>query len=162
MIDEYGTQIFVNTDPPDPNKIDPVRNTDPVAKPEGGLWTSSLRNGTSAWVDWVRRENYSPHPISEIEVWRLEPVNDPNLYVIDSLEDFQLLLSKHGLNDDTLFNAIDYEEVADDYDGIWVTKKGQAETRFSEPSLYGFDCESTIWFDWCFENIEESIIEIAE
>ena len=30
------------------------------------------------------------------------------------------------------------------YDAIFLTEKGQHETRFSEPSLYGWDCECVL------------------
>ena len=37
---------------------------------------------------------------------------------------------------------LDFEKIAENYDAIWLTEKGMQETRWSNPDLYGWDCET--------------------
>jgi len=51
--------------------------------------------------------------------------------------------------------AIDFEKLSQAYDGIWLTEQGNAATRLSFPyNLYSWDCESILWFRWCFERVK--------
>src|SRR5579859_5289640 len=50
---------------------------------------------------------------------------------------------------------IDFERLAQEYDGIWLTEQGNCETHLSYPhDLSGWDCESILWFRWCFDHVE--------
>jgi|SRR5580765_3814057 len=50
--------------------------------------------------------------------------------------------------------GVDWLAVAARHDGIHLTDRGQGDTRLTMPlSLYGWDCESTIWFRWAFTRV---------
>jgi len=56
---------------------------------------------------------------------------------------------------------MDWEEIAKHYDGVMLTEAGQVHTRYSRPlSLYGWDCESTVWFRDVFEGVKKIEINI--
>lgn len=42
---------------------------------------------------------------------------------------------------------LDYEKLAEVYDGMLLTEKGETTTRYSPISLYGWDCESIVLFN---------------
>ncbi len=127
----------------------PIQNGGFV-KPKGGLWTSTYdeRLG-SDWIQWCLSEEFRG---PEFDCWLLRPREGAKVYTIDSLADLIDLVYAYG----ALRNShADYEKIARDYDGVRLTKEGQWATRFSYPySLYGWDCESTLWFRWCFESVE--------
>jgi hypothetical protein len=51
---------------------------------------------------------------------------------------------------------LDFEKISKYAEGISLTSVGQWETRLSEPiNLYGWDCESTLWFRNVFTKIEK-------
>ena len=79
---------------------------------------------------------------------------DARILTIDSLEDLIKLCDDYpGKVIDFLktYRFIDWEKVSKNYDGVYLTEKGQMATRWSQPSLYGWDCESTLWFRDVFE-----------
>ncbi len=52
------------------------------------------------------------------------------------------------------FAWIDFEKLAQEYDGIWLTEAGNASTHLSFPhNLNSWDCESILWFRWCFSDV---------
>jgi len=115
-------------------KFKPIKNIRHV-KPEGGLWASPV-NSTYGWREWCKDENFGDFSSSfEFEF-------TGNIFVIDRREDaFRMPWL-------TYFGSIEYsdfeEMVLRGYDAIWLTNKGQVETRFGRPSLYGWDCESVL------------------
>lgn len=145
-----------------------------------GLWTSSWRAETqdSAWIEWCR-DNHFGHPYDK-NWFPLTPKNDAKLYVIDGLADLIDLLRDYKwipsmlekMNDDMkgfqrhinamandygtrYFTGIDFERLSQEYDGLWLTEKGNAETHLSYPhDLNGWDCESVLWFHWCFTDVQ--------
>lgn len=47
--------------------------------------------------------------------------------------------------------CLDFERMAaDGVDGVHLTDAGQWATRHARPSLYGWDCECTLWLRWRF------------
>jgi hypothetical protein len=54
-----------------------------------------------------------------------------------------------------VIKMFDFEKLAQDYDAMHLTKRGQIETRFSyDVNLWGgWDCESTVWFRWVFAEV---------
>lgn len=115
-------------------KFEPIKNKGFV-KPEGGLWSSPV-NSNYGWREWCENEsfgNLSDHFNFEFE---------GNVFVIDGTRDAAYMpwLNFYGLT-----KYPDFEEmVLLGYDAIWLTEKGQQETRLGEPSLYGWDCESVL------------------
>ena len=135
-------------------RVKPARQT--------GLWTSTFNPDIgSRWIEWCEFERFRVP-----EIWEgtlLYPAKSARIYIIDSLKDLNNLLNihKHHIceKDSPSFRParlfIDFESARQKYDGIHLTEKGQDETRYSTPNdLYGWDCESTVWLNWCFEKTE--------
>lgn len=147
-----------------------------------GLWTSTWREETqdSSWIDYWQ-EYGNP---SECYWHLLTPRSDSNLYIIDTNASLEYLIEKYawetdlikrmntayaaigGMTPDPLdiytrkspyFFALDFEKISKDFDGIWLTDEGISATRlplFYEHDLHSWSCESTLWFRWCFEQVE--------
>jgi hypothetical protein len=87
--------------------------------------------------------------------------------VVSCLDDLKVLLTTYpldrGKSEDYAFQPLDFERMAQDFDGMHLTDEGQWSTRLTQPSLYGWDCESTCWFRWMFDRVEQGPrIEIKE
>jgi hypothetical protein len=123
----------------------PIKNRNFV-KPTGGLWASPV-DSEFGWKEWNEQNQF--RDCSQSFSLRLK--ENARLYVIDTLQD----LESAPLLQYEYMTLIDFEALAKDYDGIWLTFEGMAETRFSTPlDLYGWDCESVLLFnDECFELI---------
>jgi len=39
---------------------------------------------------------------------------------------------------------LDFEQLSKTYDAVWLTYNGERKTRYSNPDLYGWDCESVL------------------
>jgi hypothetical protein len=159
-----GPQLWVGEREPVPERVEPVRRgpAEPaIAKPAGGLWTSPVReNGSSAWIDWMRREYWCP--IADPRAWLLTPEENASVYVIDDAADLapitapaeDLDLQIPGLSD---YRAVDWAGVFDEFDGISLTECGQVATRFTPSgtaNLYGWDCATVLWYEWTFADVE--------
>jgi len=144
-------------------EIEPVKNTKFV-KPLGGLWTSTYtpeKRYPSAWIEWCVHE--MPQWLEDINCFLLVPREDARVYVIDSYADLARLYERFGISKELGFTVMDWEEIAKHYDGVMLTEKGEVDTRFSRPlSLYGWDCESTIWFRNVFKSIKKIKIRIKK
>jgi len=165
-------QLFCGEEEPARELFESVVNTTrPDNKPDGGLWTSTLISGRrSDWVSYCEEMEFYDRIRDR---WLLEVIEDPFLFVIDSLEDLLVLYELHGyVKRDVIFDQplIDWEGVAKTYDGVHLTKKGQLETHMPEHlphalrhlSLFGWDCECTLWFRWCFLSVTLLEEEVEE
>lgn len=158
-------QLFIHSSEPCEHLLAPVRNEELRNKPGcGGLWTSTYKKRKSAWVEWCQynQEDF----LAECNWYLLKPKNGLRICTIDTKEDFYNFCRKYFL--DTIFYRsfaasigfipsspnIDFEKSSNDFDAIHLTAKGQSETHMSRPSLYGWDCESTLWFRWCFTDVK--------
>lgn len=162
---DLGPQVFIG-ERPDPLRLIPAYH-DPLHtemnKPGGGLWTSSEReDGTSGWIEWCQREDFGG--VDVVPWWRLVPRPDTRLLRIDDEDEFRILLDHYGtatypglperLGFD--FDAM----VRDGYDGLHATERGFWSCRMSDDyatiglGLYTWDCESTVWFHWGFEDVQ--------
>lgn len=116
---------------------------------DGGLWTSSLtEDGTSGWIEWCRGEMYES--VDAKDWWQLTAKIGTPVLMIDSEADLLRVAARYGRQtypDSTLYH-LDYDAmVGDRWAGLHLTEEGQWATRYSHPySLYGWDCESTLWF----------------
>lgn len=137
-------------------KIKDVQNSDSFGiKPKtGGLWTSSL-GAEYGWNQWCQDENFRDNKYEYL----LE-LNNPKLLIIDTLDDLINALDKYPnqkyysyMKRLGVFNkfstgitktALDFEAIAQDYDGIHLTSEGQWRTRMTNPCLYGWDCETVL------------------
>lgn len=153
-------QLYIGKEIPDFNKVKTIKNE--FIKPIGGLWTSTYKDNSSSWVDWLISENFrSPFE----DRWAiLKPKKDAKILIIDSFDDLWSLYVKFSFENLEKFKGfLDYEAISKSYDAINLTKKGEIETRFSpEISLYGWDCESTLWFRWVFDSVEEIKVPFSE
>lgn len=121
----------------------------------GGLWTSPIYSENS-WRKWCEREDFHLERLNKS--FRLE-IDTSNLLIINSLDDLtQKMVHPHIMElDPSGFPYINWERLVNLYNGIWLTARGEAETRYSHPySLYGWDCETIFLFN------EKPIIKIRE
>jgi len=126
----YGSLCY------DPKKFKPIsnvtfRNVKFRTKPEGGFWTSPV-NSKYGWSDWCKDESYSDLTES------FEVDFNGTVFTVNSISDMKKLPWKK----DKDMPYISFEDMT--CDAIHLTVQGERETRYSEPSLYGWDCESVL------------------
>lgn len=165
---DLGAQAWVprGDDPPAAARFRPVRNRPfPWVKPEhdGGLWTSTWQPGTgSGWIQWCIEESFDCDCDSPtFPVWKLTPDPAARVARIDSLADLEALVAAYPAADPEWRAAgrfehhPDWQRIADDFDAVNLTDAGQWATRLTDPGLYGWDCESTLWLRWAFTAVED-------
>jgi len=124
----YGSDIY------DPNLFEEISDEPFRNKAKGGLWTSPV-DANYGWKEWCEAEDFRTIDKS----FKVEFSGE--LLVINALSDLDELpwIESSGIHFIT-FQAICAGGFA--YDAIYLTEKGEAETRYSSPlSLYGWDCE---------------------
>lgn len=113
-------------------------------KPNGALWTSPV-NSEWGWRHWCEAESFGIKP------YRVEFTlhNDSNIYLVDSVEECNDLPWFQPLSNFNFILALDVDQLIDrGYDGLWLTRKGEMDTRFSQPmTMYGWDCETICLFN---------------
>jgi hypothetical protein len=118
----------------DLSKFESVKNRNHV-KPSGGLWTSPI-DSEWGWKDWCKSNEWGDLSSS----FRLRFTG--RVYVIDSMDAAkQLPWRKPSWSSHVAWP--DYESIVG-IDAIYMTLEGEEATRYDEPSLYGWDCE-TVW-----------------
>jgi hypothetical protein len=158
------TQLWIDheaTGPPVAAGINEIRNDtyrgDKPAKGTG-LWTSTAGEECS-WIEWMKGEGWWPKRDSA-RLWLLDPDPAARIFEIDQAVDLNELASKFrrsggpGLADYIAREPrLDWEAIAREYDAVHLTSRGEAQLHIrldGGPDLYGWDCESTIWFRWRF------------
>lgn len=147
-------------------KMIKVKNRIESFKPFGGLWTSTYNEENGS--DWVRWCMENDMPVTKVAtILRVD--RDAKVFEIDSYNDLKRCFAEYKMDGKNLGGyyeflkispRLDFEKMSLDYDGIHLTERGQAETRFSMPeNLYGWDCESTIFFHWCFNDVRELVLK---
>ena len=129
----YGHDTFMKT------KVSPIVNQ-MFIKPLGGLWTSPV-DSVFGWKDWCQSEEYDGLAGGQMYV---QLKRTAKIYIIDSLEDLKKIPIQKELR---LYGTVfpDFEWIAKQYDAIWLTNKGERETRYTRPhNLYGWDCETVL------------------
>jgi hypothetical protein len=154
---QLAPQLYVGKKEPTPKKLLPVKN--PVGinnKPWHGLWTSTRVANGSGWTNWCSGESFGRPPNG----WLLRPT-PAKVYVVHEVADLEELTRSFpgGYPRDLMLASysrpqVNFEAAAEEFDAIHLTEEGQWATRFSEPSFYGWDCECTMWFRWCFGDVE--------
>lgn len=154
----HDRQLFVATERPQPDAMQPVSNSDSlINKPAGGLWTAPERSeGTSSWVAHLENGGNSLRRDGDA-VYALEPASDADVVEIDSTDDLLALLDEYR-RDDTLYNRhdrapIDFEALAADYDGLALTADGLTANSTLRPHMDSWEVESIVWFDWVFDDV---------
>jgi len=136
---EYKTMqlIHYGADHFDPDKFKPIKNRDFV-KPEGGLWASPV-DSEYGWREWCEAEKFNEE---KLEI----------AFQFEYTGRFLVINSQYGLGA-MCWREVDYwrgklvpdfELMAIEIDAIHLTARGQAATRWSQPDLYGWDCESVL------------------
>jgi len=126
----------------DIKKFQPVKNRMHI-KPKGGLWASPI-NSEFGWKDWCKIESFGDLSYS------FEFLFEGNVFVVDSLKDIESIpwieLNYYPVIKSPFTKFPDFEKILLlGYDAVLLTRKGEQETRFSEPvCLYGWDCESVL------------------
>lgn len=144
--------IFVG-DEPVPERFRPISMQDAglIGKPSGGLWTCPEVPGlTSLWIDWCLGTG-NPHFLKDGALWRVTAA-DPLVYTIDSWLAFQLAAADRPYRwapDLWSAPAIDFEQLAEVYDAVYLTPRGLTETRFAAISMYSWDVPAILWLRWC-------------
>jgi len=155
-------------------EVRPARNSEQstyAKKPEygTGFWTSTWNpvQQTSAWVEWCHANDFDdPYKKS----WHLlQPKKTARLYVIDNVLDLADLLKYHSwvpprfgktelaMNPIMLrlFRGFDFETLSQFYDGLHLTAQGNDLLHLGHPlDMNAWDCESILWFHWCFSSVE--------
>jgi hypothetical protein len=143
-------------------EVAPVKNSSLLlVKPQYGLWTSTWDEAgkTSDWVDWCVDASFGTPYEQQWFLLNVKP--DARIYQIDNSHDLRNLFKSYrrqftgpmaALN---TLGYLDYEQISQDFDAIHLTAQGQQHARFGADNLYGWDCESTIWFRWCFTSVEK-------
>ena len=118
----------------DPLKFEPVKNRQHT-KPRGGLWGSPV-DCSYGWREWCEAESWGD--LSS----RFETEYTGRTLVIASLADLENVIWQ---DEKTWRWCPDYEAMQrDGIDAIYLTERGEHETRYSEPGLYGYDCECVL------------------
>ena len=162
-------QLFVGRSKPTRENFQRVRNDPGLGiKPRGGLWTSTFSEATgSGWVEWCLAESYGIPKNYQWHAWMLVPAPEALILEIDSYEDLRRTLEDdgYGIRPAPLWNrgmSLNYEKLADHFDAIHLTDNGQWKTRLSLPhTLYGYDCESTLWLRWQFDWKRDAIVDLG-
>ena len=115
-------------------KFVPVKNFRFV-KPKGGLWASPV-NSRYGWKEWCADNDFGYFDT------KFEFTYSGNTLVVESESD---LIGLPVDPDMRLLGFLNFEELArSGIDAIFLTEEGEHATRFSEPGLYGWDCESIL------------------
>lgn len=142
---KYGSDHF------DLEKFKSIEDSKPIGwvKPKGGLWTSPV-DSKFGWKQWCKAEDF------EYNFKKGFQLNySGNTIVIDSLADLDKLhWRSHG---EWMHYPVFEPLLAEGWDAIYLTEKGQWETRLTHPrNLYGWDCECVLILN------PKSVVEIPK
>lgn len=143
LLRHYGSSVY------EPRRFVEPRNTGSgvVQKPEGGtgLWTSPL-SSRYGWDAWCRDNNFRLDTLSRF----FDVEFTGAILRIHTFEDLRITLRTYGDEPAPPFNkfrslVLNFEYMrAVGVDGIHLTDEGEQRTRYSDPSLYGWDCECVL------------------
>lgn len=131
-------------------------------KPLGGLWGSPT-DSDFGWKDFCKREEFGTEKLETYTLWKVK--DNADIYVINSAEDLTSLLDVYGYLEDPRYRKylVDYNKMSRDYDGIFLTDKGNwechsyIEYKNGFTDLNAWDCESiVVWNPNVIEIIETS------
>ncbi|PLS19044.1 hypothetical protein CVD28_01170 [Bacillus sp. M6-12] len=136
----------------DINLIEDIRNAPLFPKPDGGFWASPFRFGTDYYSEWQGFSEYIWGKTKNEKAVIFYLKRNARVYSIDSQEDLIRLINEVGSVENPFpiktTTILEFEKAKEYYDVIYLTSKGQQETRnpFSkrEYKLTGWDCESCL------------------
>ncbi|MGL4774520.1 MAG: hypothetical protein ACRC2K_13245 [Clostridium sp.] len=130
-----------------------------INKPIGGLWASPYHpkeEYISDWEEFCVESGFLLNTLDKGVIFELK--KDARVYTIDEFNDLCFLYCHYKLFDsDSYFELIDFERIAEKYDAILLTEKGQQDTRYTIPSLYGWDVETLLVLN--YDAIDEDSFE---
>lgn len=124
------------------------------------MWTSTyLGQQGSGWCQWCLSEEFDcDRDKAEFPLWTLETDPAARVLEIASYADLESVCKTYPHRRDWEWRGNrhydlypDWKRIAEDFDAVHMTDDGQWATRLTHPlNLYGWDCESTLWFRWAF------------
>ncbi len=125
----YGHDKFIK------EKVKSIKS-DSSINPTGGLWGSPV-DSDFGWKEFCLTTNLPTKNMNKSFKFKL--TKDTNLYIIDNYSD----LDRLPFYDFTgRIRAYDYEKWTENYDAIYLTKKGFHETRNPQHfHIFAWDCE---------------------
>lgn len=134
----------------DKSKFIPVINRPAINKAMYGFWASSYNGGKTAWEKWCA--DNMPQWIEDKDTFDFTLAEGAKVFVVRTLEDMEELASKYEI--ETIpgmprFNAVDWAQMALDYDAIYYTEEGLEECScgFGATSVEFVDVESICVFN---------------
>lgn len=136
IADKINTQLLIHSSDFCISKVK-FNFTNSLNKPYKALWTSTLIDtNSSSWDLWcqINEFNVKNHRIK----YKIIPKDNLKIFEINNEEDLNFLPKIY----DPIFNknVIDFNIIAKLFDGIHCI-------NYILPQLYGWDCESTVWFN---------------
>jgi hypothetical protein len=172
-----GTQLYVGLKHPLEKIKNPIQNHI-MCKATGGLYTSTYlgQDKGSEWVQWCLGNDFNLPQDGVLKCWLIDIKKEANIFVVNDTADMHELYDLYSkpMFEGSRTEQIDYTKMSKEYDGIHITKDGEAITRhpsfFARVSdmsrdmrnMYGWDVESTHFFRNVFQNIREISIIIKE
>ena len=100
-----------------------------------GIW-SSPNKSEYGWRNWCNQENF--RDCNDEISFKFKLKHKSKIYIVDDVNDLEKLPS----TENGYFKGLDFIKIAQSYDAILLTEKGQRKTRHGYPkNLYGWDCE---------------------
>ena len=101
------------------------------------MWTSTLINtNSSQWELWYQINEFN---VDKYKIkYKIIPKDNLKIFEINNQEDLNFLPKQFDCFLDK--NVIDFNIIAKLFDGIHCI-------NYVLPQLYGWDCESTVWFN---------------
>jgi len=162
-----GPQLFVGPDAPGEKRLNVHKPKLCWAKPDGGLWTSSLLGEAgSNWVQWCYREHFHLPNEDAWNSWVLHPAPGNPVVALHSQADVRRLLQDFRCYNSGRFgrehstDMLDFYTLAQHFAGVHLTAEGRNQTQpfgFTSSPTGGdlqWDVESTVWFRWAFTAVE--------
>ena len=121
----------------------PVENGNWIKPKSGGLWVSPI-DSQFGWKEWCLNADFNIDKLAYNFTVKIK--NDANGLIINSLLDLKEVIQRLNMQTDAGYGfvCLDFELLSKHFNYIYLTEKGQIETRYSNPSLYGWDCESIL------------------
>lgn len=140
-----------------------IKNTDSI-KPSGGIWATkhdTQYKSYNEWVDYLCNHSHILYYHGFSNPYNLPATyitlkKESNIFILDSLEKLSFLKTN---------NSLDYEKLAQDYDGIYIDIKKLSKYQDKEvTSLIDDFCVSTliIFNISCIQYYQEAYVDLRD
>ena len=136
----------------------PISNREFSNKPHGGLWSCPTKDVEIDWKSWSKSNEFALDKLKEHFDFKLK--NDAKILKIRDIKDLEKLprVSNERIKDllefDRMNSDIDFEKLAEEYDGMLVymyrSKDLDIKERFFDGiyyKLYGWDVDTLLVFN---------------